>query len=81
MNREEALALSDIHYLPFPYDVSGCVMPSHERYLIGINAALSEEQKQEAIDHELAHILLDHFSDDRLLSEIEAEADRFSSAL
>lgn len=41
-----------------------------------LNARYTHEQLQEHLPHEIAHIALDHFSDDRPIRELEAEAEQ-----
>lgn len=64
-----------IVYLPFPDTVRGCVqLLDNGKYIIGINSALSDAEKEETLRHELVHIQNDHFHDPRPIQEIEAEA-------
>ena len=64
-----------IVYLPFPEDVHGCVrLMDDGSYIIGINSALSDAEKEKTLRHELEHIRRDHFHDPRPISEIEREA-------
>lgn len=44
-------------------------------YLMVINQIMSQEVKQRAFRHELAHIRKHHFTDSRQLEELECEAD------
>ena len=82
MTKAEALALSAIYYLPLPDDIHGCTIETKSgRFIIAINAALPEAQKAKTLNHELSHIMLNHFSDKRPLHEIEAEADRLAAAI
>lgn len=65
-----------VYYLDFPEDVRGCVrLLDDGSYIIGINKALSDQDKEKTLRHELAHIRLDHFHDPRPIWEIEAEAE------
>lgn len=71
-----------IVYLPFPDTVRGCVrLLDNGRYIIGINSALSDAEKEETVRHELEHIRHDHFRDPRPIREIEAEADECNTAI
>jgi hypothetical protein len=64
-----------IVYLPFPEDVRGCVrLMDDGSYIIGINSALSDAEKEKTLRHELEHIRRDHFHDPRPIWEIEREA-------
>lgn len=61
--------------LPFPETVRGCVrLLDDGSYIIGINSALSDAEKEKTLRHELEHIRRDHFHDPRPISEIEREA-------
>ena len=41
-----------------------------------LNARYTTEQLLERLPHELAHLALDHFDDERPIRELEAEAER-----
>lgn len=61
--------------LPFPETVRGCVrLLDDGSYIIGINEALTDEEKADTLRHELEHIRRDHFHDTRSIREIEREA-------
>jgi len=65
----------DVVFLPFPDDVYGCIhLRKDGSYLIGINAALPDDVKARAIEHELEHIKRGHFDDPRPVMELEDEA-------
>ena len=62
--------------LPFPETVRGCVrLMDDGSYIIGINSALSDAEKEKTLRHELEHIRRDHFKDKRTVQEIEREAE------
>ncbi len=64
-----------VYYLDFPEDVHGCVrLCDNGSYIIGINSALSDAEKEKTLRHELEHIRRDHFHDPRPIREIEREA-------
>lgn len=79
MTKEIALSLSQIYYLPFPDDIYGMVHPRRDGgYTIAINSNLPPEEQERALEHELAHIRLDHFNSDKSIRTIEAEADKLA---
>jgi len=64
-----------VYYLDLPEDVrSVSGLFDDGSYIIGINQALSDHDKEKTLRHELAHIRLDHFHDTRPIREIETEA-------
>lgn len=63
-------------YLPFPDDIYGVVKLCDDgSYLIAINQFLSEDQKAQALQHELTHIQKRHFFDFDSKNVLEIEAD------
>ena len=59
--------------------VRGFVTTIRSGYLIGINSRLSEEEQQNALEHEISHIIKRHLDpEDKLtfvsVSQIETEA-------
>ena len=75
MTRTEAMQLSKVHYIPLPDGIRGAAKPTAEGYIIAINSTMPEQAQREALEHELKHIMLGHFSDNRSIREIEAEAE------
>lgn len=65
----------DIYYLPLPETIVGAVRDSGERFIIAINSTMPEPERDTALRHELNHIRLGHFDDDRSIYEIESEAE------
>lgn len=65
-----------IEYADFQTDsVKGvAVQVSNDSYLIVINSALSEEERKEALTHELYHIEHHHFDKGGSVDQIECEA-------
>ena len=67
-----------VAYLPFPDTVRGCVhLCDDGSYIIGINQALTDQERRKVLQHELEHIKRDHFHDPRTIEKIEAEAAAF----
>ncbi len=65
-----------VQHVDFPLGVKGVVvLNDDESYSIYINSNVSEDEQARALRHELAHIRLDHFHQDRPIQELEAEAD------
>ena len=69
-----------VSYVELPECVNGFVtLKDDGTYLIVINSILSEDDREEAIRHEMAHIRLGHLTDhSKPVSVCEAEAERFS---
>lgn len=84
MTREKALSMCKIQYISFPvYVVNGTTIEidPHNKYLILINKDHSQTQQQFTLEHELAHIRLNHFYDpDKPIQICEQEADEMALA-
>lgn len=85
-----------IRYQPMPDEIKGKIPgvtgydPVKNRYLILIDCELEEAKKRWTLKHELSHILLGHFSDDRTessqaylknIQEVEAEANEYADRM
>ena len=72
------MILSDdifVRFVPFPLRVRGLVEPNDDgTFSVYINSNLSYFMQQEAYEHELRHIVLDHLYIERDIVDIEAEA-------
>jgi len=80
ITRSEAIALSKIHFIPMPSDVYGVTAPTRSgRYVIAINSAMPPADQARTLEHELAHIMLDHFDDPRDIRTVEHEADELAA--
>ena len=75
MTRAEALGLASVHYLPLPDSIHGATRRAAGGYLIAINSTMSAEAQAQTLEHELAHIRLDHFNSEASIEKIEAEAE------
>lgn len=65
-----------IRYLPFDMSVGGATVPNDDgSFEIYLNSRMSEDQQQQWLDHELAHIVDDHFYKDIPVGVAEAQAD------
>lgn len=70
-----------ISFVKFPKEirenVHGMAAEAADRFYVVIDQELTEEEKRKAIGHELAHIFLGHFDNNRSNDPAaEAEADR-----
>ena len=79
MTREKALELAEVVYTPdLPLCVLGGVTPLPDgRFLIAINSRASAAEQASALEHELAHIQLDHLTREEPVKALEAEVERF----
>lgn len=68
----------EIEYATLPERIGGITGDIDEAgyYLVLINSTRAPLHQRKALGHELAHIFLDHFSQDRPIQELEREADR-----
>ncbi|MDL2214215.1 hypothetical protein LJB76_01485 [Clostridia bacterium OttesenSCG-928-O13] len=58
-----------------PEGVKGQVLPLPDGdYLVLVNSRYNFEQQREAFNHEVRHLLRNHYSDTRPVSELETEA-------
>ena len=84
MTREKALSMCKIQYISFPvYVVNGMTIEidPHNKYLILINKDHSQTRQQFTLEHELAHIRLNHLYDlDKPIQVCEREADEMALA-
>ena len=60
-----------VSVVPLPGRVKGLIKAVPDGELILINEYLSENAKQEALEHELAHLLHDDLFSDKPVEEIE----------
>lgn len=70
-----------VSYIMFPEEmrenVRGMAAEAADRYYVVIDQELTEEAKRKALGHELAHIFLGHFDNNRSNDQAaEAEADQ-----
>lgn len=64
-----------IRMVPFPVGIGGAVTPNDDgTFSIYINQNEDYVHNREALDHEVEHILQDHFYADKPIEVIEAEA-------
>ena len=64
-----------VRMIRLPSSVRAVTLPNPDNtYDIYINQDLPEALQKAALEHELRHIRMDHFYDDRSVSMIEAEA-------
>lgn len=72
------MILSDdvfVRFIPLPIRVKGLVEPNEDgTFSVYINSNLSYFTQQEAYEHELRHIALDHLYVEKDIMDIEAEA-------
>ena len=82
MTRQRALMLATIQRADMPIVVKGMTIPNRKRtrFMIVLNNANDAETDAFALEHELAHIRMNHFDDPRPIQEIEAEADALALA-
>jgi hypothetical protein len=52
------------------------ILDDNGDYNVYISTELSQQGQREVLEHEMAHIQLGHFFDDRPIAELEAEADQ-----
>ena len=67
-----------VRYIDLPCKVDGVTIPNDDgTFDIYINSRHSVEHQAESLEHELEHIMRNHFYDDiRPVAQLEAEADR-----
>ena len=67
-----------VRTVEFPRTVNGVTLPNDDgTFDIYLNAALTEDEQKTALEHEIEHIIQDHFYNDvKPLRQIEAEADK-----
>ena len=64
-----------LRLVPLPMTVKGVTLPDADGdYTVFINADLCPETREEVIEHEMAHIQKNHFSDVLTVVEAEQEA-------
>ena len=64
-----------VRQIELPYHVLGVTLPDDAgNFIVYINRRISDEKKQETMEHEIKHITLDHFYNDMpvVLDELEA---------
>ena len=82
--RGDFVVTAVIHYIEFPEDVKMVFhgmtkQKNNGDFLIVIDSMLAQSEQIRTKEHELAHILLDHFyADDRSIQDLEKEADDFA---
>lgn len=70
-----------IRLVDLPATVHGMtIIDTEGDYNVYINARLSEDDRVEAYRHEIEHIRLGHFYDERPVAERETEAEKEASA-
>ncbi|MCQ2439449.1 MAG: hypothetical protein MJ074_06780 [Oscillospiraceae bacterium] len=67
-----------VRVIELPPTVNGVSVPNSDgTFDIYINALLCEERRQECLQHEIRHIIEDHFyQDTKSVTQLEAEADQ-----
>lgn len=67
-----------VRLVELPRTVNGVTLPNDDgTFDIYLNAALTEDEQKTALEHEIEHIIQDHFYNDvKPLRQIEAEADK-----
>lgn len=64
-----------VRLVELPPSVEGVVLPNTDgTFDIYINSTLCPARQQECLDHELRHIMHDHFYNDRPVAECEHDA-------
>lgn len=82
MTRSEALSIARVYYAPLPETINGAVhLRDDGRYTIVISSNISAEAQEEALEHELRHIRMDHFHSEKDIRTIEAEAEKIAAAM
>lgn len=66
-----------VRLVPFPPGaIDGCVTPNDDgTFSVYLDSNVSHEQQLKALDHELNHIKLDHFYEEKPPEQMEREAD------
>ena len=79
ITRAEALRLSHIHYISLPDGIRGAVKQiKGGRYLIAIDSSMSADEQARTLEHELAHIRLNHFHSELDIQAVEAQAEKLT---
>ena len=81
--RAAALAASTVYYIELPETIRGITSPDQERggFVIIINSLLDDTGRRYTLEHELAHIRLNHFYDKTKTDEDkDREADDLAAA-
>lgn len=64
-----------VRQIELPYHVLGVTLPDDSgNFIVYINRRISDEKKQETMEHEIKHITLDHFYNDMPVVQNELEA-------
>lgn len=64
------------HLVDLPPSVEGVVVPNPDgSFEIYVNSSLCPARRQECLEHEIRHIMRDHFYKDQPVSQCEQEAD------
>lgn len=63
----------DLHFimLPMPLTINGFTAEDNDNYYVVINSCISEENKKEAVKHELLHILKNDIDSEEPINIIE----------
>ena len=74
-----------IVYKAFPDPISGYITgitkKKKDHYTIMIDSTLSEDHRDQTLKHELSHIVLGHFDNDRSIEDCELEADQHADKM
>ena len=81
-NRAAALAVTTVCEMELPPTIHGITWPNRKgnRFFVLINSTIPEAARCAALEHELAHIRLGHFTDTRDLRVLEEEANELAAA-
>ena len=71
-----------VRLVELPRTVNGVTLPNDDStFDIYLNSLLTEDEQKTALEHEIEHIIQDHFYNDvKPLRQIEAEADKKPAA-
>lgn len=75
-----------LFYVNFPAGCEGTIYGMTGKcwdggYIIAIDSSQDERTQENALKHELSHILLNHFESKRALEEVEREADEHAQQM
>ena len=77
LTQAEALTMCKVLVVELPAGIEGFVTELRAgRFVIVLNSSLTAQEQEKTLRHELAHIRLNHFSqDNKSIREIEQEAE------
>ena len=78
--RSAAVAMSTVYAVELPSTVGGLTAATADGFIIAINSTLPAERQRFALEHELAHIRLGHYTNgcEADLQDMEREADELA---